>query len=340
MSSFAPSTRYASWVTQLKLPFMSLLGQRRWGGLAAVLGDRAVDWATQALLEHLPAFASAPSIALIASERQMDTAPSEASSAIAARAPYQTRIARFAGSPWGVLLGLHFAGFDNAIVVQQNGMAYSLTLPLPAFSETWDPTTSFVTTPTAALDVALTPVAPATHIIPSGTPWWAIDLNTDFCSRFQVLFPGPAFPSSFTTWATATFTGAEDSVAVTWNNAFTDTTYKIEPGPATVTDGGGAINVAVDGTTISKTGCTVITTARFAGSVDLVAYQAGANPFADPHPADLTRLKSVIAKWMPRKATCLGVYVAAQGKFSAWPVSTMANMLGVPSTIVNVTGAF
>ncbi len=192
----------------------------------------------------------------------------------------------------------------------------------------------------APLDVALHSDKNLARSIPAGTPWWTFDSDTDFCSRFAVLFPGPIFPSSFTTWATATFTGAEDTVAVSWNNPFTDTTYKVMCGAANITDGGPPVVVDVDGTTQTTTGITVRTSSRFTGTVDLVAYQVGAVPFADLHLSDLARLRSVIGKWRPAKATCVGAYAVAQGKFSAWPVGTMAQMLGVPSTIVNMTGSF
>ena len=80
---------------------------------------------------------------------------------------YAVQIAKFDGSPLGVLLGLHFSGFDNAVLVQQNGRAYQLTLPLPAFTSTWDPTPNLVVT---NLDVLVAPltssVTPPTTRVP------------------------------------------------------------------------------------------------------------------------------------------------------------------------------
>lgn len=66
--------------------------------------------------------------------------------------------------------------------------------------------------------------------------------------------------------ATATFTGAEDTVAVVWSTALVTSpvvTYGI-----TVTDGQ---TLDADVTSITTTGCTVEPTARFVGTVELIA---------------------------------------------------------------------
>jgi hypothetical protein len=57
-------------------------------------------------------------------------------------------LSKFYGRPLGILLGLHYAGFDNAVLVQQNGRAYQLTLPLPTLivGQPWDPTPNLVIT--------------------------------------------------------------------------------------------------------------------------------------------------------------------------------------------------
>src|ERR1700737_300384 len=115
---------------------------------ASVIGDLTIDWMTQANLEHLPEYASAPSVALTASERLMDTTPSEAAAALASRSTFATQLWQFAGRPIGLHLALHYIGFDGAVIVTQNGAAYTLTLPLPAFvsGQPWDPTPNLVTT--------------------------------------------------------------------------------------------------------------------------------------------------------------------------------------------------
>jgi hypothetical protein len=192
------SSVFESWITRLKVSWMGPNARRIFGAFAAALGDKTADWMLQATLEHMPGFASDPkSIALIADDRQLDTYPGEPAANIAARAPYWLQIHRFRGRGLGILLGLHFAGFDGAVLVQQNGRALQLTLPLPVFDGNWDPTPNLVITPCMQLATALTSsVNPPTvsqvgRAIPAGNSWWTFDNNTDFCSRFAVLYPTP-----------------------------------------------------------------------------------------------------------------------------------------------------
>lgn len=71
--------------------------------------------------------------------------------------------------------------------------------------------------------------------------------------------------------ATAIFTGAEDSVAVTWvmvaGSAFT-APPAVTAG-VNVSDGGGP--VAVDVVSVTTTGATVNPSARFTGTIELIA---------------------------------------------------------------------
>lgn len=196
------STLYESWITRLRISWMGVKARQIFGGFAAALGDKSVDWARQGLLEHMPGYAKDPaSIALIANERQLDTYPGEPSADIAARAPYWLEINKFRGRGLGILLGLHFAGFDDAVVVQQNGRALQLTLPLPPFTGNWDPTPNRVVTACSQLATSLTSsVHPPTtssagKTAPAGHAWWLIDDDTEYCSRFVVLFPTP--PASY-----------------------------------------------------------------------------------------------------------------------------------------------
>jgi hypothetical protein len=68
--------------------------------------------------------------------------------------------------------------------------------------------------------------------------------------------------------ATATFTSAEDSVAVSWSTAFVSAPTLVTAA-VVVTDGFGA--VAVDIISVTNTGCTVETSGRFTGAVELIA---------------------------------------------------------------------
>lgn len=343
--SFAPSTRFQSFVSSLRLKIFSFKGRAQALAYATVLGDKTIDWMTAALLERMPLQASPAGVALIASERQLDVAPGEATASIAARATQWIQLGKFVGTPLGILLGLHFSGFDGAVVVQQNGVAYQLQLPLPPIipGQAWDPTPNQIRTPCSQLAVALTSSVTTSRSIPAGANWWQIGpsqggaVDTDFCSRYAVLFPGPTLPSYFLTWARATFTGT-DLAAVSWNNAFPSSSYSILPGLPTVSSGGG-VAVWADGTTQTTTGVTVRASGAFTGTVDLVAFQTGANPFADLHPADLQRMQATLSKWQPRRAICVGVYALVQGNFYGWPVATLGTRPApAPSSIVRFSG--
>ena len=82
---------------------------------------------------------------------------------------------------------MHYAGIDNAVLVQQNGVYYQLTLPLPPPAA--DPTGNLVVGTLGALPSILTSSVTPGRSIPSGTPWWIFDNKTDFTSRFAIVFP-------------------------------------------------------------------------------------------------------------------------------------------------------
>jgi hypothetical protein len=351
VSNQVSSSVYESWIVRMRAN-QGTARRRIMGGLARVLGDLTIEWGTQANLEHLPSYASDKSIALIASERQLDTYPGEPTADLAARAPFWLQLAKFRGTSLGILLGLHFSGFDGAVVVQQNGRAFQLTLPLPPFvlGQTWDPKPNLVltscTTLAAALTSSVTPptASSAGRSIPVTTQWWqfaeqySLDTqasDTDCCSRFAVLFPTGSIPAPFLLGdiARATFT-ASDTAPVTWSVPFSAgmTNYLVQCGPAIVTDGGGPVTVSADASTRTLSGVTVRASAPFTGYCDVVASPGLSGP-------DRQRLQATLAKWRPAKASCVGVYVCIQGKFMAWPPQTQAtNTMGV-CTIVRFDGA-
>jgi hypothetical protein len=313
------SQDFERWITNLDAA-QGLVRGRLLGGFAAVIGDKSKEWTTQADLEHLPAYASDASIALIASERQLDTIVNEAPSSIAARAPFWLQLARFYGSGLGILLGMHYAGFDGATLVQQNGRALSLALPLPPFvlGQTWDPTPNLIVTTLPPLTAPLTSSVTPGRVIPAGTPWFMFDSNTDFCSRFAVIFSG--FPEAFTTVGMATFAASDTATAV-WNHLFPDTTYLVQPGVPVISDGSGAVSVVADSTTKTISSVQIIASAAFTGTVPVLAWQAGANPFLDLHPADAKRLRDVILKWKPAKATVWSISALVSGRLWGFPVT-------------------
>jgi hypothetical protein len=70
--------------------------------------------------------------------------------------------------------------------------------------------------------------------------------------------------------AVATFTGAEDSVAVTWSAAF-GAAPTVATAGVLISDGFGAVGIDIPTSSLTATGCTVETSARFTGAVELIA---------------------------------------------------------------------
>lgn len=70
--------------------------------------------------------------------------------------------------------------------------------------------------------------------------------------------------------AIATFTGAEDSVAVVWSSPFSSSPTLITAG-VVISDTGGAVAVDIPSSSVTGAGCTVETSGRFTGLVELIA---------------------------------------------------------------------
>lgn len=334
------STLFKAWASRLRIPF--LVGAK--GGpitqaFASVIGDSTIDWMTQALVEHLPEYASSyQSVTLTASERQLDTYAGEPQAQLATRLTFATQLWRFAGTPLGVLLGLHFAGFDGAVIVTQNGIAYQLTLPLPAMvsGQVWDPTPNLSQSATSQLLVPLTSSLTPSRSIPTGTNWFAFDSNTDMCSRFAVIFPSAnSLSFMFSQVALANFSSA-DSASILWDQSISASSYTTIVGPPVVTDGSGPVVIVADGTTKTTTGVTIRASAAFNGYAYVSAYPALSA-------TDTARLKTSIARWKPAKATCVGVYVIQTGDTWDWPTGTTwdgdSNAWDVSSSL-QLLGAF
>lgn len=327
------SSLYEAWVTRLRVSWMGKNARRIFGGFAKVLGDLSYDYAMQGTLEHLPAFASQKSVGLISSERQLETALGEATASIAAREPYAAALHRYDGSPLRLLLGLHFAGLDGAVVVQQNGRQFSLTLPLPAFSDGWDPKPNLVASDTAALTSPLSSPTPGHPAIPVGTPWFALDNNPDLANRFAIIFP---------TWPFAAlgfaFFNNSDSAVVTWPVPFGSTTYKVIYGVPT-----DEVVLSNDATAQTKTGTILRATAPWTGIVWCIGFAAGINPFSTFSAESIGLLMQVINLCRPEKSYCSGVYAIVSGEMWDYPTGLTwdgDSNLWDSSTTTQILGAF
>lgn len=303
--AFPASQLYQAWAQRLRLPWMSTKGRGYMMALAKVLGDLTIDWGTQANLEHLPEYASSPSVALTASERQIDAGPTEASSALATRITGAVQSWQRAGTPLGLLTALHWAGFRGAIIVQQNGRAFQLA----------DPN---VLAPRQTITVL------GGHPGIGNAPWWTFDNDRANCSRFALLFP--AGTTSFARIGFADFTGAEDGETVPWPTAvfaspFDDTSYLTLPGPP-ATSGGAVAVWCINDSTKTSNSIRVGASGSFVGRVAVLAWAVGAHPFAGMSATDLARLRRIVRGWKPAKARCMGAFAIISGELWGWPVGT------------------
>jgi hypothetical protein len=336
---------YTTWLQSLQSKWLQ--GQQSqvyFGALGGTLDDQN-SLLKQAVKCRFPTVAPSDALAAIGDERQLDRGPAETDPGYALRTRAAWNQWPFAGTWPGLLTALHYAGFSGGVIVQQNGLYYTYSAT-PNYN---DLTQNLVI---ANLDTLVQDLPPFNanplnnaQTIPAGTPWWLFDGDTGFCSRFAILFPGP-LSSLFRTTGRATFTGVEDgSLAhpwptITWNNVFPDTTYIIQVSAPVVTDGSGPVICGIDNTTKTTAGVTITASDSFTGYVDVLAWQSGANPFADLHPPDLARLQSVIHKWRPARATCMGVFVLVQGEYWGWPVGTWGDSGNWgPGTVVVFQGA-
>ncbi len=347
------------------------------------LVDAEVSLIKEAIKARMPTKGPADALPFIGGDRQLEAGPAETTDNFRVRLRTAWDDWARAGGALELLTQLYWIGFPGAVIVQQNGLGYSLSAAPTAGV---DPTSLLVTTvlgghPTIAQGpgnpitigttsgslgsmqfawsynggassgllptvagasyVFLVPgtytrvtfgagvYVPATYTIAgdgsistngintvtqNSAPWWTFDTKDYFCSRFAVLFPTGG--GAFTTSGVGTFSET-DTAVVTWNNPFPDTTYRVQVGAVYSSD-----PVSVVAATKTTTDVTLQASGPFTGTAEVLAWQQGANPFADLHPADLARLRRIIARWRPGKATCMGIWVRVQGEMWDWPVGT------------------
>lgn len=190
---------FEDWITKLRPSWMGDKARGLLGGAAAVLGDQMVTDSQAGLLEQLPRSAqSALSIDLQMSEKQLEPGPSESYALKRERIEKAIDQHRLAGTALGLCLALHYAELYGGFVIQQNGLAFTITstpvlddlAALPTIPSWFSITTLNNANPAI-------PASPDGHdAIPAFTvPWWSMsggDMDADgnqFTSRFIILFP-------------------------------------------------------------------------------------------------------------------------------------------------------
>lgn len=399
-------TVFQTWHASLPIPWLvgGPNGQAESAAWPALM-DAYVSQLAAARYCSYPDLAPVDALSHIGGDRQLEQGTTEASASLVTRLKAAWDDWARGGTALELLVQLYWGGFSGAIIVQQNGLAYTLsgaptagvdptsllsiavlgpnaaqgsnpasaitinivtggvlgsmqfsvatgsiltgtisTLAGPSFSYTIPgtatvltfPAGTYTTPPVYSIDTSGNVLAaPAAAIFPTQTthPWWTFDGADAHTSRFAVLLP--SVQDGFITTATATFTGAEDGSALhpwptaTWNHAFSDTTYKAQAGITVISDGGGPVICDVDLTSQTRTSVRVTSSAPFVGTVDLLAWRAGANPYCDVPPATLAVLARLINRWRPGKALCMGVWIIVQGPVWGYPTTTTWGQSGL-----------
>jgi hypothetical protein len=318
---------FEKWVRRLRLAWMGSIAAAIWAAFAAILGDRAANWARRAQLEHLPEKALDPqSLSLIGSERQLDQGVDETDAAYATRLTHAVDYWRLAGTAKGLLLQLYFAGYTDAVLIQQNGKSYRLdTLDAD------DPTqTDVIKEDGPELIAPLTSHTNASATpIPAGEPWYTFDGDIEHCSRFAVLLPTQ--PDFWRHEGVATFTD-DETASVTWSQAFPSTTYNTMIG---TWQGEEFVELAIPPTSKTTTGATVQATDTCTGTVAVLAWAADENPLCCPTDEALAQIRRVIQLWRPAKALCVGIYAIVRGRCFDYPTVTFGDITTFhPSEVV------
>lgn len=301
------------WLKSLPIPWLvsGTVGAAEQTANGTVL-DGQVSLLKQAVKARFPSYAPADALAHIGGDRGLIQGAAESNTSFATRLRDAWSEWSRAGTALSVLEQLSYFGFgNNAVWVQQNGLAYQLSAAATAGQ---DPTSLLTitnleqTSPNAPLTSSVTP----TRSIPVSTPWWTFDFNTDCCNRFAIIVPINAWP--FSALALASFTGT-DSATVTWPVPQPNATYGLMIGPTT-----DSVTVWADGTAAATTGITIRASAPWTGNVWVTAFQPGVNPLNAWSSASFGQLQKLITTFRSN-ALCMGVISVMTGKVWGYPTT-------------------
>lgn len=316
---------YRDWYLNLRIPWFvgRTNGKAEGRALGKVLNDQAerIDAAIQARYAQK---CHSDAVPIKAAERQLPQGYLETEDAWRLRLRQAWDAWKYASLPVGLLRALELDGYAP-VLVQQNGLAYQLT------AGAGEPLTRLTITNLSALTAPMTSnIDPTRTPIPVASPWWTFDSNIEHCSRYAVLLPSQ--PPFWMHKGTATFT-ASDSASVTWSSPFPSAVYSVLTGPPQTADG--PVTVVVDPASKTTTGATVSASGLFTGTVDVLAWAAGENPFCCPDATALANLRLNVKLWAPAKK-CMGIFALVQGKFFGWPLRTFGSggTFGPASTTV------
>lgn len=300
-----------------RLPIVWLTQNTNGAADAAAQGqvyDEQVDLIKQAVEARMPDFTPADGLPYVGNNCGLIQGYAESDDTFRARCKAAWDQWALAGTWAEVLFQLFFTcGLPsvNTYIVQQNGLAYSLTEDPTA---TTDPTT-ILQIDELGLNPNITP--------PDSVPWWTFDDRNDLTARFAIVVNNPV-PPSLCIVARATFASSSTATA-TWGYPMDGIDY-LTAMAVTTTDSTNPI-VTVD--TKARDTVSLSASGAFTGYVDLIGWESGQNPFAGGT-ASLRNLITLIAnRWKPAKAKFMGTIVCATGVLWGFPVGTTWGQAGL-----------
>jgi len=316
MSAQEPNS-IVEWLQGLPIPW--LVGEANGKAEVTAYGgvmDTQVAAHKAATKARFPDYApDASALTHLGAERLIVRGPNETDASFATRLRTVWDSWSRAGAPAELLAQLWFAGWDNAVIITQNGLALTLSAaPTPGA----DPTSLLSVTSPNYLATALTSgTTPGQAPIPASSPWYVFDGNISLGNRFALLFPQSS--TQLQTFATVSFSNSTTGTA-TWNKPPVNVNSYLISAPV-ISDGAGSVAVwrgAVD----ASFAWTFLASAPFTGSVTVWAFAASANPFANYSLDALGALGFIVRTWRPARAQCVGAVVPVFGQLWGWPSST------------------
>jgi hypothetical protein len=329
-----PNT-YVEWLSGLPIPWLTNTnGLNELQSYGSVL-DGGVVTLNEAVKARFPDYAATDALAAIGNDRLLLRGPSESDSNYATRLKYAWDDWERAGTFLELLVQLYWTGFEGAVIAQQNGLVFSLSAA-PTAGEDPAPLLQ-VATPTT-INSLTSMTSPTQPVVPAGSNWWTIDQSTEFGSRFVVLLPTGA--TWLMTYGTATFSSASEAM-LTWNKPLeSGLSYSYIIGNPTITDGSGGVTVSMDPSTVTTTGASVNASDAFSGSVVVIAFPTGTNPFFNLSATGLGVLQSVIRTWRPARGTCVDVIAWQQGRVWGYPTTLNWGSGTWGGTVIKLSGSW
>ena len=319
MSQAEPNT-YVEWLTGLPIPWLTNTnGLNEFRAYGSVI-DGEVSLLIDAGKARFPDYAATDSLNQIGHDRLLIRGPAESDANYATRLQFAWDDWARAGTALELLVQLYWTGFEGAVIAQQNGQVFYLS-GNPVAGQ--DPTSLLTVATPTSINYLTSATKPLQPVVPAGSKWWTIDQSTEFGSKYEILLPISS--TWLITYGTATFS-ASLSATLTWNKPLeAGLSYSYIISNPTLTTPGPGSRIYINPSDVTTTGATVRANVGTSGTVTVIAFPTGSNPFINLSPTGLGVLQSVIQTWSPARATCSGVYTLLQGKYFGWPIRTFGS---------------